>query len=195
MVNTILSIISIVISALALLLSVIQNRRLHNDNKRLQVLPIMSEKLMVWSRIRCEVERQKDAFDELNVLVSPYDAFYNNNDIVVSESDFPLFTLLTKNSGNGIGDNICAKEVAIITTTDRLEFRSEKVIFSCPAGETIATKIYANIDEETIKEVQVKIRYTDIFGKPYLLNSTFAMQEFPIAEMALINSCREGENR
>ena len=193
MAEIILSIIAIIVSVVSFSFSIIQNRRIHNDNKRLQVIPIISQDLMVWSRVRCRTEKRKDAIDELNVLVSPYDNFYNNNDIIISKSNYPLLTLVSKNSGNGIGDNVCVKEIIILTATDRIEFKSEKALFSCPAGETIATRIYADIKEQTIKEVQVKIKYTDILGKSYQLNSTFAMQNFPIAEMALIYTCRKVE--
>lgn len=194
MAEIILSIIAIVVSIFSFLFSIVQNRRLHNDNKRLQVLPVISQKLMVWARIKCKIEKRNNGIDKLNILVSPYDTFYNNNDIFISKSEFPLLTLLSKNSGNGMGDNVCVKELTILTTTDKLDYTLDKKLFSCPAGETIATRIYANIKAEAVKEVTIKIRYTDIFGKPYLSTSTFAMQEFPFAEMRLINTCREVEH-
>lgn len=193
MMNTILSIIAILVSIGALLITFFQNKQLHKDNKSLSVLPIISQDIMIWSLIRCRVEKRKDAIDELNVLVSPYDQFYNNNDIVISQSNNPLLTVLTKNSGNGIGENICIKEILIFTENDTIEYKYETVLFSLPANETIATRIYANIDENAVKEVLITIKYNDIFGKTYLLSSRFAIQGNLKAEMKLINSFRKCE--
>ena len=165
MVGTVLSIIAIVVSLASIAITTFQNRRIHNENKRLQVFPIVSEELMVWSRIRCKIETRKDVLNELNVLVSPYDKLYNNNDIIISKSDNPLLTLLTNNSGNGIADNVCLKKITLFTESNKKEYELNKTLFSCPSEQKIATKIYAAIREEEIKQVQVDISYSDILGK------------------------------
>ena len=191
MIEMFLSIIAIVISVISFVFSYSQNRRLHNENKRLQVLPAISQELMIWSRIRCNIEKRNNGIDELNVLVSPYESFYNNNDIIISQCKTPILTLLSQNTGNGIGENVCVQEIIIWTATDELKFELDKILFSCPTGETVATRIYADVQEETIKKVQVKIKYADILGNSYLLVSTFVAQSYPLAEMTLVNSYRK----
>ncbi|MCD7771662.1 MAG: hypothetical protein LUH23_06215 [Oscillospiraceae bacterium] len=155
----------------------------------------MTEDLIVRSRVIGTVEKRKDVIGELTVIVSPYDEFYNNNDIVISEAKNPILILVSKNSGGGIAENVCVKAVTIFTKSGKVELSSEKMLFSCSAGETVATRIYANIDEEEIQKVEIKIGYTDILGNLYLLTSIFEMQNNRKAEMKLLDTTREVKHR
>lgn len=79
--NDILSVVAIVISAASFL----QSRILHNENKKLTVLPNLDVILLIDNRIIGRIVHQNDGIDELNIWESKYSDYYTYHDLYLQQ--------------------------------------------------------------------------------------------------------------
>ncbi len=182
--SDILSVIAILLSVL----SFIQNRRLHNDSKRLTVLPNLDVRLLIDSRIIGRVVQQEDAIDKLNVFKSKYSDYYTNHDVFLQRNCKALFSVLISNVGMGVAKNIRFSEIAIFLKDDVTTRKSNTILFTCSAGETKANKIYADYAPTDVVKVAIIFAYEDILGKTHILKNCYEPIDDKKCEMELIQS-------
>ena len=189
--TNILSIIAIVVSIVTFLITILQNKKIHNENKTLQTKPNLCVELLFHSRIRGWIEKRSEGtIDELNIFTTQYTAYYTHHDIKIDKSDKVLFTICISNKGKGSADDIIVNRIRIKTDTYMQEFTCEDILFSCSEAEKSASQIYAEILPENVKEVQLQISYKDILGKLYVEDLTFVPIDDNLAEMREINHVR-----
>ena len=190
--SNILSIIAIVISVISIIITFFQNRKLHNENKALQVKPNLYLELLFHSKIGGFSEiRGAGTIDEMSVFTTKYTPYYTHHDIRMDKSDKVLFTLCITNNGKGAADDIVVSNVQIKTDTCLQEFTCDDILFSCSETEKKASKIYAELTPENVKEVSLQIKYKDMLDTPYVEYFTFVPIDEKQAEMKRINPVRE----
>lgn len=194
MLTIVLSIVAILVSIVSFLLTILQNRKIHNENKTLQVKPNLCIELLFHSRIRGWMEKRNRntgcKIDEINVHTTQYTPYYTHHDIRIDKSNKSLFTICMSNKGKGSADDIIVNCIRIKTDTYSQEYISDDILFSCSESEKKASQIYAELLPENVKEVQLQIRYKDILGKSYTEDFTFAPIDNMRAEMRMINHVR-----
>ena len=133
--SLITSIIALIISAGSIIISFIQNRKLHNENRKLSTEPSLSVDLLFDSKIRGHYVTKNDGIDSLNVWESKYSSLYVGNKIKYDASK-ALFTIIVQNSGNAVANDICINEIKIISQGKETIFSDKKILFeSCSKDE------------------------------------------------------------
>ncbi len=182
--DDILSIVAIIISVA----SFIQNRSLHNDNKRLTTLPNLDVNILFDKRITGKIVRENNGIDELNIWKSKYSEYYTNHDLYFCETKQALFTVLVKNVGLGVAKNINIREVSLYLKNTNTNYKFNEILFTCSTGETKANKIYSNYSPSEIKKVEITIDYEDILNKTHIFKNTYEPLDEQECEMKLVQS-------
>lgn len=185
--NDILSVVAIVISAASFL----QSRILHNENKKLTVLPNLDVILLIDNKIIGRIVHQNDGIDELNIWESKYSDYYTYHDLYLQDCNKSLFTVLVSNVGMGVAKNIRFSEIAIYIENCVTSYKSESILFTCSAGETKANKIYADCDPADVTNVELTIAYEDILGKTHILKNSYEPIGADRCEMKLTRNIAE----
>lgn len=161
--SLVFSIIAVAVSILAIILSVIQNRKLHNENQKLSVEPDVNIDLLFDSKIGGQIVNKKYAIDSYNVWESKYTEYYVDNKVEIDNCKRALFTIFIKNTGNGVANAISLESIEIKTKNEIKVFENKIIVFnSCNSGEKLANKIYIDIDPNEIMGVKLKISYFNI---------------------------------
>lgn len=164
--SLIISIISALIAAVSIYISVKQNRKLHNENQTLSSEPSLSVDLLFDAKIGGNIVVNKDALDSFNVWESKYTPLYVNNEIIIENSTRALFTIVVKNNGNAVANDICIKELKLNTKSGVRTFSDKEILFeSCSTGEVKANRIYIKQDSESIEEVELSIEYFNLLNQ------------------------------
>lgn len=183
-----LSVIAVVVSVMGVVVATVQNRKLHNENKSLSVKPCLEVQLLFDSRICGRIIKCKDAIDEFNIWESKYTEYYTNHDLCLNGNTQGLFTVIVKNSGNGLAKNIIYSKISIKTNDAVFEFESNEILFFCSENEIKANKILSDIKPEDILKVSMTVSYQDMLNKTYIEKFIFAPINFKISEMKLISN-------
>lgn len=185
--NDILAILAIIISAA----SFVQNRRLHNENKKLTVLPNLDISFLIDNRITGQIVRQNDGIDEFNIWKSKYSDYYTNHDVYLQENCKALFTVLISNVGMGVAKNIKFSDIVIYLKDCVASCKSKNILFTCSAGETKANKIYANYTPADVEKVEITIVYEDILGNAHTMKNCYEPIDERKSEMKLTQSAEQ----
>lgn len=162
----IISIFSVIIAVGSILISVKQNRKLHNENRILSSEPSLSVDLLFDSKIGGHTVIKKDAIDSFNVWESKYTPLYVENEILLEDSKRALFTIVIKNNGNAVANDICIKELKLISKSWTKTFSDRKILFeSCSQSEEKANRIYIKQDSESIEKVELTIEYFNLLNQ------------------------------
>ena len=165
-------IVSIILSAFALLVSIIsiiiiavQNRKLHNENLKLSTEPSLSVDLLFDSKIGGSFVKKNDGIDSLNVWVSRYSSLYVGNEIKYDASN-PLFTVIVQNNGNAVANDICINEIKIISKGKEKIFSDKKILFeSCSKDEKKANRICIDFNNAIIERVVLTLEYKNLLNQ------------------------------
>ena len=173
----ILSILSFVLAIISIVISTYQNRKLHNENLKLSSKPQLDISLLFDNKIGGKIIEEKNVIDSINVWKSKYSNLYVSNFIKYDNIKKALFTILIKNNGNGVANDICIEKIQIQTKTNII-VRNEKimVLSSCNAGETKANKIFIN-ECNDVETVLLTISFTDLLNKKCTLTYNYVTDE------------------
>lgn len=164
--SLVISIISTLIAAGSIYISIKQNRRLHNENITLSSEPYLSVDLLFDAKIGGNVVVKKDALDSFNVWESKYTPLYVDNEIIIENSTRALFTIVIKNNGNAVANDIRITELKLNTKSGKRIFSDKEILFeSCSTGEVKANRIYIKQESDTIEEVELTIEYFNLLDQ------------------------------
>ena len=169
-VEAILGIVAIVISIISLILTLVQNRKLHKENHTLQIIPSINLELLEQEKIRGRIEKKSiGTIDEMNIFVTRYADLYTHQDIILGdrEKSKEKFTLVFANDGNGPAKDIVIKAVVIRTADSKMIYEKNDILFSCSASDKKAIKILSDLLLDNMIEIEIEIAYKDILGKVY----------------------------
>ena len=183
-----LALLSFVISVLSIILSYMQNKRLHNDNKKLSSLPNLDVEVHLHERIRGQIVKKKYAIDEFNVWESKFTPYYTQRDLGFDDSKNILFTVLVKNIGNGPAKNIVFKTIKVFCGNKEFSYNSSEMLFSCNNGEIKANVIAMDIYTDEVDKVEILFQYTDILGVNHTLKNVYKPRNDKQSAMQLLSS-------
>jgi hypothetical protein len=183
-----LALLSFAISIISIVLSYIQNKRLHDDNKKLSCLPILDVEIHLHDRIRGQIVKKTYAIDEFNVWETKYTPYYTHRDLGFGNATNVLFTVLVKNIGNGPAKNIIYKTIKVYCGDSEFLHTSSEILFSCNKDEIKANVIAMDVFSEEVDKVEIVFQYTDILGVNHTLNNTYKPKNDKQSEMQLLNS-------
>lgn len=168
-----------------------QNRKLHDENQRLQIIPNLSVELLFNPKIEAWFEKISNGFDEFNIQKTKYHPYYTNHDIIINNANEILFTLYMINNGRGPANDITINSIKFKTNACNIDtcdkgFSSNEIIFSLDEKDKKASKIYSRLKQEDIKEVHLHISYKDIQHKKYNEIFVFAPIDNECAEMKIV---------
>ena len=186
--NECLSVIAIIVSVIGVVVSAIQNQKLHNDNKKLSITPCLEVQLLFDSLITGRIVKYKDAIDEFNKWESKYTPYYTNHDLYLKDNTRGLFTVLIKNSGNGVAKNISYSSICIKTKDSTIDFESNEILFFCSENDIKANRIRSDIRPEEVVEVTILVSYQDVLNKNHIEKFIFAPINSKTSEMKLISN-------
>ena len=161
---------AIVISVISLALTLAQNRKLHMENVRLQVIPSINLELIVQEKILGHSEkRNQGTLDEITSFVTQYTDLYINQSLILGdrEKSKEKFTLVITNDGNGLAKDIKIKKVVIRTDNSEMSYDKNDIFFSCNASDKKAIKIFSDQLLNNLTKIEINISYNDILGKIY----------------------------
>lgn len=162
----VISLISAIIAGVSIVITVRQNRKLHEENQKLSSEHSLSVDLLFDARIGGNVVVKKDALDSFNVWESKYTPLYVDNEIIIENSSRALFTIVVKNGGNAVANDICITELKLKTKSDVRTYSDKAILFeSCSAGEVKANRIYIKQDSDSIEEVELTIEYFNLLNQ------------------------------
>lgn len=182
--ENVLSVVAIVISVA----SFFQSRRLHNENKKLSVLPNLDVSLLFDSRITGHIIQQCDGIDNLKIWKSKYSDYYTYHDLHLQDSNKSLFTVLVSNVGLGVAKNVKFSEITIYAKEHSMSHKSKSILFTCSAGDIKANKVYADFDSADVIKVELTIKYDDMLGKTHALKNCYEPISESRCEMKLVQN-------
>ena len=170
--DKVLAILSFAFSIVSVFLTYIQNKRLHNDNKKLASLPNLDVEVHLHERIRGQIVKKKYAIDEFNVWESKFTPYYTQRDLSFGNASNVLFTVLVNNIGNGPAKNIVIETIKVSCGNNEFLYHSSEKLFSCNKDEMKANVIAMDIHTEEVDKVEIVFQYIDILGVEYKLSNT-----------------------
>ena len=182
--ENVLSVVAIVISVA----SFFQSRKLHNENKKLTVLPNLDVSLLFDSRITGNITQQCDGIYNQNIWKSKYFDYYTYHDLHLQDSNESLFTVLVSNVGLGVAKNVKFSEITIYAKEHIMSHKSKSILFTCSAGDIKANKVYADFDSADVIKVELTIKYDDMLGKTHALKNCYDPISESRFEMKLVQN-------
>lgn len=168
----VLSCISILLSIIFGIITFVQNRKLHNENKILTCKPNLQVELLWDNKIGGQIIKKEYAIDSFNVWESKYTPFYTDGNIYLNNTfnkQKPVFTLFISNSGFGPAKNIVLTSIKFILDNKVITNIEKKsnICNNISAGQKIAKKIYCDIPKKALNKIQIEIDYFDMNNKHY----------------------------
>ena len=186
--DKVLAILSFAFSIVSVFLTYIQNKRLHNDNKKLASLPNLDVEVHLHERIRGQIVKKKYAIDEFNVWESKFTPYYTQRDLSFGNASNVLFTVLVNNIGNGPAKNIVIETIKVSCGNNEFLYHSSEKLFSCNKDEMKANVIAMDIHTEEVDKVEIVFQYIDILGVEHTLSNSYKPRNDKQSEMQLLSS-------
>ena len=169
----VLSCVSIAISIIFGIITIVQNRKLHNENKNLSCKPNLVSTLLWDKKIVGQIVKKEYAIDSYNVWESKYTPYYKDGDIHIFEDNNvqskPIFTIFIENSGFGAAKSIKITNLQYIN--DNLTVKNinccENVASNIAPSEKIAKKIFCFVPSELFDKIHITLEFVDINNVKY----------------------------
>ncbi len=186
-ITTTISGIALLFSIASFIVSVYQNKKLHNENIVLQTKPSIKLELLVDSRIGGQIVKKQYAIDSFNVWESAYTPFYIQQELVLGKKIKPLFTICITNNGNAVANSIVVRKIALFASDEIKTYESNEILFSsCGINEKLASRIYIDCDQNIIEEVEVVLEYRTILQKQVTETFRLKMPSTNTASLVLL---------
>ena len=177
----VLSIISIILSFIFSLITIIQNKKLHNENKTLNCRPNLQVELLWDDKIGGQIIKKEYAIDSYNVWEAVDTPFYVDGDIYydgIKTKKNATFTIFIQNTGFGTAKEVKLKHLKFkIRDTEVLTKGEASVLNNISVGQKIAKKIFCIKPEDQFDRIEIEIQYLDLNGKEYITKMIYLDSE------------------
>lgn len=169
----VLSCVSITISIVFGILTFVQNRKLHNENKTLSCKPNIKCILLWDNKIGGQIVKKEYAIDSYNVWESKYTPYYQDGDIHIFEENKvhskPIFTIFIENSGFGVAKLIKIVNLKYINNQSIIKNIdcSENLFTNIAPSEKAAKRIYCFVPKEPFDKLHITLEFVDMNNKKY----------------------------
>ena len=185
-----LALLSLVISIISIILTHLQNKKLHNDNKKLSALPTLDVDVHLHDRIRGQIVKKTYAIDEFNVFETKFSPYYTSRDLGFDNKTNIVFTVIVRNIGNGPAKNIVYETIKVFCGNNEFTYNSSELLFTCNNNEIKANVIAMDLFPDEVDCMELTIKYTDILGNKHRITNKYKPRNAKQSEMQLL-SCIE----